>query len=135
MACARPPAARPGPGVHIIVAAIHLPARGKQPPAGGWAIEAHDVADDEQRTQTLRLSAHGAVPACSTHGTGAPPHAPQPHTVQPTHHTALAATPHYAPQCAQRKQRQPTAQPEQTEQSEQRLRFAIAAVCSRLYGP
>ena len=44
-----PPAARPEPGVHIIVAAIHLPARGKQPPAGGWAIEAHDVADDEQR--------------------------------------------------------------------------------------
>ena len=46
-------------------------------PAAGWALEANDIAADG--TATLRLRAHGAAPACSTHGT-AHPHVPPRHT-------------------------------------------------------
>ena len=45
------------------MAAVYIPAKGKQPPAAGWAIVAYDVSDNINRTHTLRLTADGAVPA------------------------------------------------------------------------
>ena len=52
--------------VHIRLAAAYTPARGKQPPASGWALTAHDVAADG--SEEPRLRARGAVPATATHG-------------------------------------------------------------------
>ena len=86
-----PPPTHPvKPGVHIQMAAVYIPAKGKQPPAAGWAIVAYDVSDNINRTHTLRLTADGAVPAISTHGAKAPRNAPSKHSKQAANHAALA---------------------------------------------
>ena len=85
---ALPAAAHPAPGVHIQVAAAYLPGTPHRQPAAGWALTAHDVAVDG--TATLRLQAHGAAPARSTHG-ATHAHVPPRHTEQAAQHTAVAA--------------------------------------------
>ena len=79
---------QPEPGVCIRVAAAFLPGTAHCQPTAGWALEAHDVAADG--AVTLRLRAHGAAPARSTHG-ALHPHVPPRHTAQAAHHTAAAA--------------------------------------------
>ena len=83
-----PAVAQPAPGVHIQLAAAFLPGTSTRQPTAGWALEAHHVATDG--TATLRLRAHGAAPARSTHG-AAHAHVPPRHTSQAAHHTAAAA--------------------------------------------
>ena len=92
-----PPAAAPtAHEMHIRVAATYKPARGKRPPASGWALTAHHVTADG--SETPHLQASGAVPAAATHGTAAPAFAPPRHTSQAAQHTAAAAALTYAQQ-------------------------------------
>ena len=86
--------------VHIRLAAAYTPARGKQPPASGWALTAHDVAADG--SEEPRLRARGAVPATATHGSKVAACAPHAHTKQAAEHMGALAALVYARQLAQR---------------------------------
>ena len=94
-----PPKAPAEPGaVHIHVAAAFVPGRGKKSASSGWAGEAHTVRTDRAEP---RLSAHGALPAKSTHPASAQ-HVAARHTQQVAQQGALAAWLVYAEQEAQR---------------------------------
>jgi len=63
---AAPPVAPVAPGsVHVRVAAVLTPARGKRQTASAWAIEAHDVGPGGAMTERLR--ARGAIATAATH--------------------------------------------------------------------
>ena len=55
----------PKPGsVHVRVCGVFVPERGKRRKASGFAVQVHDIGQDNT---TLQLSAHGAVPVQATH--------------------------------------------------------------------
>ena len=93
----RPPAAG---SVHIRVVGELVPASARSAPSAGFAISAHDVA--ENGSESLRLRAHGAVAAEATHGTKAPPQAPRLHSVQAAVQTGLGRALQYAHQLARK---------------------------------
>jgi hypothetical protein len=87
--------------VHLKAVAAFVPATAKAPAASGWAGEAHTVQADRAE---LRLAAHGAVPARTTHPAFSQ-HVAERHTQQVAQQGALAAWLTYAEQLAQRGRR------------------------------
>ena len=94
---AAPPTAPSAPGtVHVRVAAVLTPARGKRPTAAAWAIEAHDVGQGHTRTE--RLSARGAIATAATHRAQRPEVVAKRHTWQVAMQVAAGRALHYASQ-------------------------------------
>ena len=84
------PETLPSPGtLHIRTCGAHIQAKGKRGPGSGFSLTAHEVQADG--TETLVLSASGAVPTVATHGTKAPPSAASQHTPQVAQHAATLA--------------------------------------------
>ena len=97
-----PPAAPIAPGtVHVRVAAVLTPARGKRPTASAWAIEAHDVGPGG--TMTERLRASGAIATAATHHAQGREAVAKRHTWQAAMQVAAGRALHYAGQLVRRK--------------------------------
>ena len=99
---AAPPAAPVAPGtVHVRVAAVLTPARGKRQTASAWAIEAHEVGPGD--TITERLSASGAIATAATHRAQRLEVVAKRHTWQVAMQMAAGRALHYAGQLVRRK--------------------------------
>jgi len=84
------PETLPSPGtLHIRTCGAYVKTRGKRGPGSGFSLTAHEVQADG--TETLVLTASGAVPAVATHGAKAPPLAASQHTPQVAQHAAALA--------------------------------------------
>jgi len=101
---AAPPVAPVAPNsVHVRVAAVLAPARGKRPTTSAWAIEAHDVGPDGAVTGRLRAS--GAIATAATHPTHGRETVAKRHTWQVAMQVATGRALHYAEQLRQRGKR------------------------------
>ena len=89
--------------VHVRVAAVLAPARGKRPTTSAWAIEAHDVGPDGAVTERLRAS--GAIATAATHPTHGRETVAKRHTWQVAMQVATGRALHYAEQLRQRGKR------------------------------
>ena len=84
------PETLPSPGtLHIRTCGAYVKTKGKRGPGSGFSLTAHEVQADG--TETLVLTASGAVPTVATHGAKAPPSAASQHTPQVAQHAAALA--------------------------------------------
>ena len=101
---AAPPAAPVAPNsVHVRVAAVLTPARGKNPTTSAWAIEAHDVGPGGATTERLRAS--GAIATAATHPMHGQGTVAKRHTWQVAMQVATGRALHYAGQLRQKGKR------------------------------
>ena len=101
---AAPPAAPVAPNsVHVRVATVLTPARGKHPTTSAWAIEAHDVGPGGATTERLRAS--GAIATAATHPMHGQGTVAKRHTWQVAMQVATGRALHYAGQLRQKGKR------------------------------